>query len=210
MEFGRWTNNRNPQQCTVGELCSQLYKGSWRWLRPINHHGFGSQKKITSERWTFSTHRKTNQTVIMVWTIRHFTNHNYHWFGPNKKRRLSRNPFDFKLNHQIKIILLHTSNVQHTEQRKWYTSKVVHKPANILGQNLHLSLTDLLNLMYFADLLDDRFSTYRDVDTFFIWVAQQNTSIWFISLTPHLPMGLNERSPPHKSGLPTRLAHSTL
>ena len=63
--------------------------------------------------------------------------------------------------------------------------------------------------MYFTDLLDDRFSTYRDVDTFFIWVAQQNTSIWFISYTPFtngvewkIPPPINQGYPP---ALPTLL-----
>ena len=72
-----------------------------------------------------------------------------------------------------------------------------------------LCVVIVLNLMYFADLLDDRFSTYRDVDTFFIWVAQQNTSIWFISYTPFtngvewkIPPPINQGYPP---ALPTLL-----
>ena len=54
----------------------------------------------------------------------------------------------------------------------------------------------VLNLMYFADLLDDRFSTYRDVDAFFYMGSPAKYFYWIYLLHPIYQWGWMKDPPP--------------
>ena len=100
----RWTNNRIPQQCTVGELCSQLCKESWRWLQPTNQSIIiglvDKENDIWKDDYSLNI-EKTNQTIIIGLNNKTLEEdyysltqepikqqrmtlpkpNNYHWFG---------------------------------------------------------------------------------------------------------------------------------